>query len=380
MGSADSFDSAPEGARYAEGPGISIGCMAWVCAKIPVERMLPSAASTLQPHQKRLHMRIALIACIALCLSLAAPAQDVEGSHDHPAVTRYPGSVIQWYTSENHRAYKVPVGPATGYRLIGDWIHAEGRLTRIYYALEGGKRTHGEVYQNYIKALRQAGFEILVSGVHEKNSRGPEVGTRNWQEIFFAANPWKNNSAANNMLSGSSTAGGSGSIIAKKERADNTLYVAVSVYHFSDKNVSTLVDVLETGEAATGLIVADAEAIGKGIRENGRAVLDGILFDTDRATLKPESKAALDQIATFLKEYAGGKYYVVGHTDSEGTLEHNQALSEKRAKAVVNALVNNYGIDAGRLEGYGVGPLVPVFTNATESGREQNRRVELVER
>ncbi len=325
-------------------------------------------------------MRIALVACIAFALSVAVPAQDVEGSHDHPAVTRYPGSVIQWYTSENHLAYKVPAGPATGYRLIGDWIQTEGRLTRIYYALEGGKRTHGEVYQNYMKALREAGFDILASGLHEKNSRGPEVGTRNWQEIFFAANPWKNDSAANNMLSGSSTAGGSGSIIATKERADNTLYVAVSVYQFSDKNVSTLVDVLETGEAETGLIVADAEAIGKGIKEFGRVVLDGILFDTGKATLKEESAAALKEISVYLKAHAERLFYVVGHTDSEGTLEDNQTLSVNRAKAVVEALVKDYGIEPGRLEGHGVGPLVPVFTNATEGGREQNRRVELVER
>ncbi|MBL7645590.1 MAG: OmpA family protein [Candidatus Hydrogenedentes bacterium] len=325
-------------------------------------------------------MRTLCIACIALAISLVAPAQDMEGSHDHPAVTRYPGSVIQWYTSENHRAYKVPTGPATGYRLIGDCINTEGRLTRIYYALEGGKRTHGEVYRNYMKALREAGFEILASGLHEKNSRGPEVGTRNWQEIFFSANPWENDGAANNMLSGSSTAGGSGSIIAKKERADNTLYVAVSVYHFSNDNVSTLVDVLETGEAETGLIVADAAAIGKGIKEFGRVVLDGILFDTGKATLKAESAAALKEISAYLKAHPERQFYVVGHTDSEGTLEDNQTLSVNRAKAVVEALVKNYGIEPERLEGHGVGPLVPVFTNATEGGREQNRRVELVER
>lgn len=325
-------------------------------------------------------MRSILLACTALALSLAATAQDVEGGHDHPVLTRYPDSVIRWYSVENHKAYKVPKGPATGYRLIGDWIETEGRLTRIYYTLEGEKRTHGEVYQNYMKALRDAGFDILASGLHEKNDRGPEVGTRNWQEIFFAANPWKNHSPANSMLGGSSTSGGSGSIIATKARADDTLYVAVSVYRFSDKNVSTLVEVLETGDAETGLIVADAKSIGKGIKGNGRVVLDGILFDTAQATLKAESKAALDQIALYLKEHSGGLFYVVGHTDSEGTLDSNQTLSENRAKAVVEALVKDYGIDAKRLAGFGVGPLVPMFNNASEGGREQNRRVELVER
>jgi len=325
-------------------------------------------------------MRMLCIACVVLAFSLATPAQDVEGSHDHPALTRYPNSVIQWYAVENHRPYKVPTGPATGYRLIGDWVKTEGRLTRIYYALEGGERTHTEVWMNYRKALDDAGFKILASGTHEKNSRGPEVGTRNWQEIFFGANPWKSDSQVNNMIGGSSTSGGSGSIIAVKERADNTLYVAVSVYHFSDKLVATLVDVVETGDAETGLVVANSEAIGKGIKEFGRVVLDGILFDTGKATLKEESKAALDEIAAYLKAHGKTQFYVVGHTDSEGTLESNQTLSDNRANAVVEALVAGYGIEANRLAGYGVGPLVPVFTNATEGGREQNRRVELVER
>jgi outer membrane protein OmpA-like peptidoglycan-associated protein len=325
-------------------------------------------------------MRIVLVACFALALSFAAHAQDVEGGHDHPALTRYPGSSIQWHTVEDHRAYKFPLGPATGYRLIGEWIKAEGRLTRIYYTLENSERNHTEVWRGYRKALVEGGFDILAAGVHEKSSRGPEVGTRNWQEIFFAANPWKGRGPVANMTGSSTTSGGSGTIIAKKVRAGGDLYVAVSVYQFSDKLIATLVDVLETATADAGPKVTDAAAMARSIKEYGRAVLDGLLFEPDTATLREESGAALGQIAAYLKAHPDREFYIVGHTDSAGTLEEALTRSEQRAKAVVKTLTASYGVDGRRLEGYGVGPLSPIFTNASETGREQNRRMELVER
>ena len=72
--------------------------------------------------------------------------------------------------------------------------------------------------------------------------------------------------------------------------------------------------------------------------------------------------------------------YVIGHTDMTGDLKHNMELSENRAKAVVDALVKDYGISVKRLTGKGVGPLCPVSTNKTEEGKQLNRRAELVER
>jgi outer membrane protein OmpA-like peptidoglycan-associated protein len=72
------------------------------------------------------------------------------------------------------------------------------------------------------------------------------------------------------------------------------------------------------------------------------------------------------------------RVWVVGHTDSVGTVEANQKLSEARAAAVAKALVANYGISAARLKGYGVGPLAPLASNDSEEGRAKNRRVELV--
>ena len=326
-------------------------------------------------------MRVVLILILAVgCLGMNVLAQDVEGSQDHPIITRYPGSVIQWYSVENHRPFRLPIGPITGYRTIDDWIDTEGRVTRIYYALEGGARTHDEVYLNYKEALEKADFEILAEGLAPAGTRGGPVGSRQWREVYLLNNPANSNGAVNNMGSGSATSGGSGTIIAKKERPEGTAFVAVTVYQFRDDHVATLVDIVEVAQAETGLIVVDAAAIGRGIEEKGRVVLDGVLFDFDKATLMAESKAALDEIAKYLKANSSQPFYVVGHTDSKGTLEYNQKLSSDRAKAVVDALVKDYGIAADRLSGHGVGPLVPVFTNESDAGRERNRRVELVER
>jgi hypothetical protein len=131
-------------------------------------------------------MRKSIICLLAaVCAVAAAHAADVEGSADHPLISRYPGSEIKWNVVENDKPYKLPVGPITGYRQIDDWIETEGRVTRIYYELSGGERTHSEVYANYKRALEETDFELLAQGLFEDNSRSPEVGSRAWQEILF---------------------------------------------------------------------------------------------------------------------------------------------------------------------------------------------------
>ena len=95
-------------------------------------------------------------------------------------------------------------------------------------------------------------------------------------------------------------------------------------------------------------VVADASTMGKAIKETGKATLYGIYFDTGKAELKPESQAALKEIAKLLKEDANLKLYVVGHTDNTGIFDSNIKLSQDRAVAVVGALVSQYGIVASR--------------------------------
>ena len=115
----------------------------------------------------------------------------------------------------------------------------------------------------------------------------------------------------------------------------------------------------------------------KDIAESGRARIYGINFDTDSDVIKPESKAALDNIVKLAKEKADWKFTIEGHTDSTATATHNQTLSEKRAAAVKANLVAA-GVAAARLNTQGFGATKPVGDNSTSIGRAQNRRVELV--
>ncbi|OZI38436.1 hypothetical protein CAL29_09025 [Bordetella genomosp. 10] len=99
-------------------------------------------------------------------------------------------------------------------------------------------------------------------------------------------------------------------------------------------------------------------------------------FDFDKATLKPEGRQLLDQVATQARSIDLETIIAVGHTDSIGTVAYNQKLSERRAAAVKSYLVSK-GIDPNRIYTEGKGKSQPVATNKTKEGRAQNRRVEI---
>ncbi len=105
--------------------------------------------------------------------------------------------------------------------------------------------------------------------------------------------------------------------------------------------------------------------------------LPDILFDVNQATLKPEAKIAIAKLAGILLVMPDLNLRVEGHTDSTGTAEHNQKLSEERARAVV-AFVTEQGVEASRLTSFGYGPTRPLADNDSAEGRKKNRRVEIV--
>lgn len=102
-----------------------------------------------------------------------------------------------------------------------------------------------------------------------------------------------------------------------------------------------------------------------------------LLFDAGGATLKPGAQRALDNLAQFLTKYPERDIAIEGFTDSTGTRELNQQLSEKRAWSVKAALVAR-GIQSTRIDARGYGPSFPVASNGTPTGRQLNRRVEIV--
>lgn len=105
--------------------------------------------------------------------------------------------------------------------------------------------------------------------------------------------------------------------------------------------------------------------------------LGDVLFDTGQSTLKPGADLTIERLARFLSENPDTRIVIEGHTDSVGTAEYNEALSERRAQAVASAL-RTRDIDSGRFEVRGRGEAYPVAGNETNAGRQQNRRVEIV--
>ena len=125
-------------------------------------------------------------------------------------------------------------------------------------------------------------------------------------------------------------------------------------------------------------VFADAAALSSGLTSSGHIVASGILFDTGKADVKPESAAALKEIAKLLNQNPKLKLYIVGHTDNAGALEGNIDLSKRRAAAVVQTLTSQYAIAPARLQPFGDGPYAPLASNDSEDGRSLNRHVELV--
>ncbi|MCR6720328.1 MAG: OmpA family protein [Chitinophagaceae bacterium] len=112
--------------------------------------------------------------------------------------------------------------------------------------------------------------------------------------------------------------------------------------------------------------------------EEGRFSTTGILFDFQSAVIKPESYGVVKDIAGVLKQFPAVKIKVLGHTSSDGDDNANMELSRKRASAVKDLLVNEFGIDASRIETEGMGETQPIADNKTKEGKAANRRVEFV--
>jgi outer membrane protein OmpA-like peptidoglycan-associated protein len=116
------------------------------------------------------------------------------------------------------------------------------------------------------------------------------------------------------------------------------------------------------------------------LEAQGHIALYGIRFEFDSATLQPSSAKTIQEVAKSLEANQSTSVYVVGHTDSAGDYEYNRDLSQQRAGAVVQKLIDDHGIDMERLVAIGVGPVAPRANNESEDGRAINRRVEIVRR
>lgn len=248
---------------------------------------------------------------------------------DHPDVPRFPGSVISGGSAHDFGAHDFPDGK-------GGNVNKEGASWEINYAPKAGGKTPSplELFKNYENAFKKKGgatvFKQLDSGGGEgvlKMPLGP--------------------------------------------KAERWLHLAVN--NGGEQFTFFIID----EKAMVQQVEVTASEMAEALKRDGKIALRGILFDTGKDTLKPESDAVLAEIVSLLKGDAALKVSIEGHTDNEGNAKANLALSKKRADSVKKYLAGK-GVDAARLKTNGFGDSKPVAPNSTEEGKAQNRRVELV--
>lgn len=301
---------------------------------------------------KKLFFRL-LFSAVYATLSLAH-AQDVPGSKDHPLISRYPGAVIDDYSSKGYDEYTLPLGKV-GQGEVAKSQRLEGKFTRIHYTIPAG-RSSLEVFRNYQDALERAGFAPLFTCALAQCGTGYIEGQTGW-------------------CSGCSAHHES----AKLSRPEGDMYVSLHVEQDNDTNPAWAeLVIIEMKPMDAGLVTVNAATLANDIGRTGHASVYGIYFDTGKADVKPESDGTLKEIAELLQQQAQLKLYVVGHTDNVGNFASNQELSQRRADAVAQLLSTKYGVPAARLKSVGDGPSAPVASNDSEEGRAKNRRVELV--
>lgn len=278
----------------------------------------------------------ALTAVLALSLPLSAlgakPLSDHESCKDPAVFTRMPGFFLTNAGRCEKRQfdrYEFPVAK-------GEKTAVEGAFAKYRYTFDkanGAPPSFLQVIRNYENAVKAAGGETLYEA-----PRGNVATLRLIKE-------------------------------------GKELWAWVHMGMATDYDV-----VIVEKQAMQQDVRANAAALGSGLAGSGHVEVPGILFDTGKSEIKPESEPSLAEIAKLLQQEASLKVWVVGHTDYVGSPESNLALSNARAAAVVKALVEKHGIAAARLGSYGAGPYAPVAANASEEGRAKNRRVELVAR
>ena len=263
--------------------------------------------------------------CLALPAFAGAQTKDAQGCKDHPLFTRMPDYWIHSCTEKTFDVYEFTVAKGKKERV-------EGRLTRTNYYPQNSlnpKPSELQILRNFENAVKTLGGTSVYAEKALETFRLAREGKEFWVEV----------------------------------RAE-----------FTGKYFLWIVE----KQAMSQDIVANAAALADGLKNTGHVVVEGILFDTGKSTIKPESAQAIGEVAKLLKADPGLKLFVVGHTDTVGTVESNLKLSQDRAEAVLQSLVRDHGIAAARLRAFGCGPFSPVASNDGEDGRGRNRRVELV--
>jgi OmpA-OmpF porin, OOP family len=266
-----------------------------------------------------------LVFAILILTSISfAQETDKDGTQDHPLLSRIPNYYISDQIIKDFDVFTSPY-------IDKDNVW-EGKLTQTNYThIEGTKElSFIQIVRNYENAVKKLGGKTLLADGRIYNG--------------------------------------------KIEKNKGVTYISAEAFNEGEDYTLIIVE----NKPMEDEITVDAAALNKGISETGKIAVYGIYFDSGKSVIKPESKPTIDEIVKMLEQNPKLKIFVVGHTDSDGSVESNMKLSSDRAAAIVKSLTEN-GILASRLKSAGVGPYCPVESNHTEEGKAKNRRVELVE-
>lgn len=332
----------------------------------------------------------ALLATPTHAADTAVPTQDIKGLSDPAGLPRYAGSVLLYRDDVAYDELKLPTGKAVlqgGAWSLARSLERAGQRSAAQYITPPGRGAL-EVLRNYQQALKGSGFETVYECAGEACGDANDINA-NGMAALVLPGTW-----ASKVGDNSPAACGAGSIVSDFRYAvlDNKASGAALALMLWKPGVISVYCDEKAFQARTSVFVVQvtpkareqkmetlsASELGKSLDANGKVAVYGILFDTNKADIKPESKASLEQIGALLKGQPALKLHVVGHTDNVGPLTANLDLSRRRADAVAAALVRDWGVARERLTANGVASLAPVASNRDEAGRAKNRRVELV--
>jgi len=304
-----------------------------------------------------------------LILMLLMPLSAMAEKKDHPLISRYPETTIHSAWVDEYTEYNMPTAAYQERRVLAGKITKSGKVTHILYkgdASISGLRAH----ENYLSSLKKEGFDIFFSCKNKECGDGKFIDDlHGGPHKMMWVNENGKNSDADSYFS---------VISATKSLAQKTYYVVLYFNNrYSKGGFKLLQDVLEVEGVGDGLVEVSLDF--DQVRLQGKMVLGGLYFDTGKSELLDKSQESLGLISAFLKKNTDRKFLVVGHTDSDGDYSQNLTLSQKRASAVKESLVSDYGVGLLQLKAVGVSSASPLKSNNTPTGKAGNRRVELVE-
>lgn len=292
-------------------------------------------------------------------------ALNVFAQENNDIISLYDGSKL---------VYDDDIGFETHYYLTSPNSHEaiDGKIRRQFCKAPEGVSAY-EIIKNYEKAIQSKNGTIIHLSRKAKIYRDKETGETIWfiKKLFASG---RLNHGAYSYLQLPNYA--QDYVSGKISTAENDIYISVAAAQIEKNVYYTIVTLLAEPMDMNNVTL---NVLNDGIAQNGRVAIYDIYFDTGKSEVKDESTYALKTIADYLKNNSGQKFLIVGHTDNTGDFDANIKLASDRAEAVKQKLIADYNIPAEQLKTYGVGSTSPQMSNATEDGKERNRRVELVE-